>query len=74
MTLRPNFGELRNGEVRVGVKVCIAASRYAWYSGRGMPISPSVMFLMYKFGRLVLLVYIRQPLRHRYGAKQRVGA
>ena len=32
------------------------------------------MFLMYNFGRLVALVYIRQPLQHRGGAKRRVGA
>src|SRR5215213_5825923 len=37
-----------------------------------MPISSGIMFLMYRFGRLVALVYIRQPLRHhRTEAKRR---
>jgi hypothetical protein len=46
----------------------------ARYPGIGMPISPGIMFLMYKFGRLVALVYIRQPKRHRGGAELRAGA
>ena len=36
-----------------------------------MLISSGIMFLMYKFGRLVALVYIRQPLLHRDGAKRK---
>src|SRR5215218_5938984 len=38
-----------------------------------MPISPGIMFLMYKFGRLVALVYIRQPQRHRDGVEHDKG-
>src|SRR5215218_680237 len=38
-------------------------------AGEGTPISSGIMFLMYSFGRLVALVYIRQPLRHRGGAQ-----
>ena len=33
-----------------------------------------IMFLMYGIGRLLALVYIRKPLRHRGGAKRRVEA
>jgi hypothetical protein len=39
-----------------------------------MPISSGIMFLMYSFDRLVVLVYIRNTLRHRGGAKRRVEA
>jgi hypothetical protein len=42
-------------------------------SKSGMLISPSIMFLMYKLCRLVALVYIRQPLRHREGAKPKAA-
>jgi hypothetical protein len=42
-------------------------------SGRGVPIASGIMFLMYSFGRLVALVYIRYALRHRDGAKRRAG-
>jgi hypothetical protein len=32
---------------------------------------PGIMFLMYRLDRLVVLVYIRQPMRHRGGAKRK---
>jgi hypothetical protein len=34
-----------------------------------MLVSSGIMFLTYRLGRLVTPVYIRQPLRHRGGAK-----
>jgi hypothetical protein len=36
-----------------------------------MPISSGIMFLMYRIGRLVALVYIRQPQQHWGGAKRK---
>jgi hypothetical protein len=39
---------------------------------RGVPISPGIIFLMYRIDRLVVLVYIRQPLQHRGGAMRGV--
>ena len=41
---------------------------------KGDAISSGIMLLMYRFGRPVALVYIRQPQRHRGGAQRRVGA
>jgi hypothetical protein len=38
-----------------------------------MLVSPGIMLLMYKFGTLVALVYIRQPLRCRGGAEHGKG-
>ena len=46
----------------------------ARYPRSGMLILSGIMFLMYRTDRLVALVYIRQPLRHRGGAKRRVEA
>ena len=66
--------ELRHGEVHDGVKSRFAPPRLTRAAGKGMPISSGIMFLMYRIDRLVVLVYIRQPLRHRGGAVPRVLA
>jgi hypothetical protein len=67
----PNFVEFYKGEVHADMKVCIAPPQSARCSRRGMPTASGIMFLMYRFGRLVALVYIRQPQQHWGGAKRK---
>src|SRR5215217_8571480 len=43
-------------------KFSIAPPDRAPYPRRVMPTSPGITFLMYRFGRLVVLVYIRRTL------------
>jgi hypothetical protein len=48
---------------------CIAPPRLARAAcSRGVQVVGYYGFLMYRLGRLVVLVYIRQPLQHRGGA------
>jgi hypothetical protein len=42
-------------------------------SRRGMFILSGIMFLMYRFGRPLALVYIRKPLRHRGGGRAKAA-